>query len=102
MSKAQHTPGPWHVVTCVEDDPTTRYIDDAPGEDGERGYYLAEVEHYDLQELEANARLIAAAPELLEALERIVSINGSTKGAQSLVDEFKHIARAAIAKAKGE
>ena len=54
----------------------------------------------------ANARRIALAwnahDELVEALERIVNINGSTGGAQSLVQEFKHIAQAALAKAKGE
>ena len=46
-------------------------------------------------EREANARLIAAAPELLEALEELLAetwINGA----------FADKARAAIAKAKGE
>lgn len=59
-------------------------------------------------EQEANARLIAAAPDLLAALERIVSwYDGST------TDEMVHreprkdppritAARAAVAKAKGE
>jgi len=41
---------------------------------------------------EANARLIAAAPELLEALERIVHDNTKARS----------IAIAAIAKARGE
>lgn len=53
-------------------------------------------------ESEANARLIASAPDLLAALERIVEINGSTGGPASMVAEFKHIAAQAIAKAKGE
>ncbi len=39
---------------------------------------------------------------LLEALEKIDAINGSTGGAESLVREFKHIARAALQSARGE
>lgn len=46
-------------------------------------------------------RLMAAAPELLDALQRIVAINGCTGGDKALIAEFKHIARTAIAKAEG-
>jgi len=46
--------------------------------------------------------LLDAAPELLAALERIVKINGSTGGPEALIAEYKHIARAAIAKARNE
>lgn len=49
-----------------------------------------------------DAHLIAAAPEMLVALKRIASITGSTGNAQTLVDEFKHIATVAIAKAEGK
>lgn len=38
---------------------------------------------------------------LLEALERIIAINGSTGGPESMVREFKNIALLAVAKAKG-
>lgn len=38
---------------------------------------------------------------LREALEKIVRINGSTRGAKALVDEFKHIAKAALARTGG-
>ena len=52
----------------------------------------------DAEERQANARLIAAAPELLEALEAIVDA-GYLEGAyQPTVD----LALAAIAKARGE
>lgn len=49
-------------------------------------------------EAQANARLIAAAPDLLAALERIITINGSTGGHKAMVDEFKFLARVAVAK----
>lgn len=42
-----------------------------------------------------------AAPEMLEALKRIVAINGSTGGSEAMVKEFKHLAETAIAKAEG-
>ena len=48
----------------------------------------------------ANARLIAAAPELLEALEKLVSLIDAGEGTWTLEEQQK--ARAAIAKAKGE
>lgn len=49
---------------------------------------------------EADARLIAAAPELLEAFEKLVSLVDAGEGTWTLEEQQK--ARAAIAKAKGE
>lgn len=49
---------------------------------------------------EADARLIAAAPELLEALELVVSFVDAGQGTWTVEEQNK--ARAAIAKAKGE
>lgn len=67
MSAAQHTPGPWQTDEAAHDAPyqnirvtangrsvCTVWIDDAPVPDFNAGQ-------------EANARLIAAAPELLAA-----------------------------------
>lgn len=57
-----------------------------------------------LEEYQANARLISAAPELLEALEAAVGVldwaidNGACKDAVGAMKEF---ARAAIDKAMG-
>ena len=48
---------------------------------------------------EADARLIAAAPELLEALENLLAVREGKGGTKYHADD---IARAAIAKAKGE
>lgn len=47
-------------------------------------------------ESEAYANLVKAAPVMLRALQQILSINGSTGGPQSLVNEFKHIAAIAV------
>ena len=88
MSK--HTPGPWIVVS--------------------RGMFSPKVVDanslgichttYAPTGAEANARLIAAAPDLLEALKEIVDAADGA-GWEQLDPSFKK-ARAAIAKATGE
>jgi len=51
---------------------------------------------WDEQDLEANARLIAAAPELLEALQNLLAVHNGEGGTRYHAGD---IARAAIAKA---
>lgn len=55
-------------------------------------------------EQEANARLIAAAPDLLEALEAFVNYNAEANGDVSIMsnDSLWIKAESAIAKARGE
>jgi len=95
MSK--HTPGPWNYTM-----------------DKDRGWDFKLTADHGKTEIvsgcgccdspwvscEADARLIAAAPELLEALELIVSFIDAGQGTWTIEDQNK--ARAAIAKAKGE
>ena len=50
----------------------------------------------------ANAHLIAAAPDLLEALQMLMSIDGHSALSVADADEIHAKARAAIAKATGE
>jgi hypothetical protein len=60
---SEHTPAPWHVRT-------NPIRDDEPRDVVNTSQLIAEVrEFYSAGEREANARLIAAAPELLEALQ---------------------------------
>lgn len=102
MSAAKHTPGPWEIArnrtSIVEIGPCVA--------DGYAGALWLDVQ-------EADARLIAAAPELLEALELLFGTNamhsvcrhedadvfGRVKGTWGAKAEEK--ARAALAKAKG-
>lgn len=88
-----HTPGPWGFST--EPQPNGCPIV------GARGLMVAMLAHTihqdDQREVAlANARLIAAAPDLLEALTVLVENGGI--GPESMFDD----ARAAIAKATGE
>jgi len=85
MSK--HTQGPWAYMQLGDGD-SAAYVLMARGDPlslvGPQG--------------EQNARLIAAAPDLLAALQRIVDIRGSTGGHKAMVTEFQHIAATALAK----
>lgn len=88
MSK--HTPGPWKIV-----DAWNYYMVEGQNDEEiiwQDGPYQTPTIN------KANACLIAAAPDLLEALEAIVG-NSSI---QRVSDELHAKARAAIAKAKGE
>lgn len=62
---AEHTPGPW----TVERDGQGNIVIGAPKPNDDARYlWIAEVTPSNNGEHEANARLIAAAPEMLEAL----------------------------------
>ena len=87
----KHTPGPWraleskssqHQVWKGDDHIASAWGTDVPGD-----------------EQLANARLIAAAPELLDALKRIVSVASVELTGRR--DDVLEQARAAIAKATG-
>lgn len=55
-----------------------------------------------LSECDANARLIAAAPDLLDALKELAEIVDGLRGGEGTLDSFTlQPARAAIAKATG-
>ena len=103
-----HTPGPWYYSKnedCIIR--VCRKWDDAvkPGESATfgsfMGAHIADVQYNSgvptKEQAEANARLIAAAPELLEALEDLVAYC-SKEYPVSELDE----ARDLIEKVKGE
>ena len=114
-----HTPGPWEIdlntrpaEVCTVYNIPTQPSEDGKGQEwcyirGALGYWGA-----DEKENMANANLIAAAPELLEALEaaRIFIRNGIELGYIRMPDpdtpdsahDVPPMIAAAIAKAKGE
>lgn len=87
MSEAKHTPGPWRVSY----ERGTTQIRTANNES-----IMCDETYYPwVPKNDADWHLIAAAPDLLEALEGVVRV------ADRDTTEF-NAARAAIAKAKGE
>ncbi len=92
MSK--HTPGPWRVGSSSVGGPTITTTDKRSTIADIRtfgGVHCGGPQH---PETDANARLIAAAPELLEALQDLVAEFG--------VCGLTEKARAAIARATGD
>lgn len=91
MEKAKHTPGPWNIYFNSQDDLVIRKM----FADGQESHVVARC-HSGY----ANARLIAAAPELLEALETLAEHFEYYMGD----NECRPLenARAAIAKATGK
>ena len=91
-----HTPGPWRLVT-------TNYGPQIAGESPgylatTRGMFALKPEPEEM----ANARLIAAAPELLCALQVLLEIPQLHGKRAFSAMPFIERARAAISKAKGE
>jgi hypothetical protein len=98
MSK--HTPGPWvadletYPIMVRSQSETWPLVDELGNEEGRTGVFIANT-----GDNKANARLIAAAPDLLEALCKLAELYdamGAPRG------PCRIIADAAIAKAIGE
>lgn len=92
----KHTPGPWVVRDDSDKAPFTFRV----RADLSHRKHDASEESVCITGSEANARLIAAAPELLEALQSaLVGLQGANK-IQCLDDEIEQVEKA-IAKATG-
>ena len=92
--KAAHTPAPWQIEWNVAQGGEGHYITDSK-DMAELSRIAAVLFHDDADgETRANARLLAAAPDLLAALIGVVKV------ADRATVEFD-AARAAIAKAEG-
>ena len=86
--KAKHTPGPWTRNRAINTVDMGRYSVICPfGADSKKH----------VSEIEANMRIISAAPDLLAALEAMIAKIDADKLPISC-----SIARAAIARARGE
>jgi hypothetical protein len=97
MKKHTHTQGPWHVGKRAGN----------PAIYGKDGTEVAEILQGLTPEWRENARLIAAAPEMLEALESLAiglslaSVDMQRENLADLCRVCREIAESAIAKAKG-
>ena len=109
MSESKHTPGPWRIIIDDDGNPLSGRLMVAAAPELD-----CAIVHWDgfaqefwesargKKEMHANARLIAAAPDLLEALERCLNFIENTESEMGDTLECGDKARAAIAKAKGE
>ena len=125
MSQAKHTPGPWVAIFPEhrkkhEGADITMY--EVMTEKTRKQLREEGLDHYDRRhedvanvsivsnhfwrdmnddEAKANARLIAAAPELLESLQGVLKIERGTSGRIIIEGWQEEVVRAAIAKATG-
>jgi hypothetical protein len=103
--KAKHTPGPWRIAAKNFD--TSFYVihgnDEAKREVQvvKMSYGTHPIPEF-LERKEADARLIAAAPELLSALVRLVNWAKAHDAICFIETKDIESAKAAIAKATGE
>lgn len=93
---SRHTPGPWHVSESL--DGTMTEVMAGPIYIAPAVWQASVGTDNQQQEREANARLIAAAPSLLEALEQIVS---EAENEGMITESCIASARALISEAKG-
>jgi hypothetical protein len=102
--RAAHTPGPWRAIKVAIDAQCGGYVVLWP-DTGKPGVHHRRLD-YKGEFLAADATLIAAAPDLLEALKQICSLehteNNEWGAVERLIPEMTRIARAAIARATGE
>ena len=97
MSK--HTPGPWTAATIEGDDYTfVEPTDNSPDNDN-ANYVIARCSGPDRVE---NALLIAAAPDLLAAIETFCAKYGSGAPVEHVWEHDISLLRAATHKARGE
>jgi hypothetical protein len=100
-----HTPGPWRIIVPTETDAMTDIMANPPTYTGDEPWRVAYVlrDRNPLQhpEDEANARLIAAAPELLEACRRVAARATELVMLGALPLDDVRVVQLAIAKAEG-
>lgn len=111
MSEEKHTPGPWSAEDKIDDrggwhDPRQRILITGPKGVLVANYTTEFMEYPDDDENAANARLIVAAPDMLEALkdcvaviEAMIAIHGPDPAGASVIAMNK--GDSAIAKATG-
>lgn len=100
MTQTNHTPGPWSLkMTGWRTNPFAIYSPRRPGAVA----CVPSRTSVPLDEQDANGRLIAAAPDLLDALEAMTAaFDWQAPNANPAINAAVEAARAAIAKAKGE
>jgi hypothetical protein len=107
MNEAKHTPGPWHFCGSqysASDKPAVTARNTGTGYLTPEGwhYVIPAIDGATNEQAEANARLIAAAPDLLSALAALVDSLASADE-EGLLEHAPQMeaARAAIAAATG-
>ena len=95
-----HTPGPWKIATTYANAQAGKYTVVPWATQRQRVCAIAARPNYPPEQAEADARLIAAAPELLEALRDLCDLLEDCRLVAPVAKQHA-AARAAIKKAGG-
>lgn len=106
MSAAQHTPGPWHVVRYGDGDSLVICTDKAGNQRiafmAVPGARLQADRRRSWKQIQANACVIAAAPELLEANQSALTLVCDLLSGVGVTDERLNHVAAALLRAKNK
>ena len=94
MNESTHTPGPWYHNPADEPQNAERHV---CVDEGQWLRVIARVKQNDKDNALANAQLIAAAPELLEACQKVRDLAPDPEDWPKVMDRIE----AAIVKATG-
>ena len=105
MSTPKHTPGPWRTIESTNKTMRTIVGKDFPGQGYIADVNLCRTNNAQDVDGEANARLIAVAPELLEGLKQLLAMQIDCDGVTVKIADYHchqtRQAQAAINKAEG-
>lgn len=90
----KHTPGPWRIAEKSKQEDPDYFDIEAPGQTNHQRH-VGHVHNWSIEDI-ANARLIAAAPDLLRTLERIADARLAP------ADDLRQAARDAVDIATGK
>lgn len=97
----RHSPGPWvvdkHAAFAV---PTAGHMVYAEGGEGYNGHLVCQLHNVYSDNQKANAHLIAAAPDLYEALLQVAYLKPDYTNPEDYVRSVRKLATAAIEKAQ--
>lgn len=102
MKKTKHTKGPWsHYHSKLRSISSSPMIHEIHGPNGERIVHWGGLDGCDLSKptINANCDLIAAAPELLEALQNMIVVLESYDHISNSIDTALNYAQMAVLKA---
>jgi len=87
--KTKHTPGPW-IYPPVKFKGQHHHFEISSSHEDFDTYWIAKIQKVKTEQYssEANAKLIAAAPELLDALQEFLDINDSKDTFDTKVDRM--------------
>lgn len=85
--ETKHTPGPWKIHKAGHEENAPIEII-RPNEDGKSYRLIAKMYGFALEEGKANARLITAAPEMYEALQKCLFFLHCVYGHKDTEDPF--------------